>query len=168
MITQRYPIEVWELVTKYIGPPIDTRAFHLKEWLRGGDFFGEKPSGILSIIPLTSLWNWVDQDVENRAGHIANFVPKDFVPSSWESSLTRMVLVRYGHRDDVRSNLNANYFTEGWTGEASKHYHNKLQQILELQRVESNKNVLLWIDECIDALERSIEREMKREEREGY
>ncbi|MCK4734777.1 MAG: hypothetical protein KAT65_20150, partial [Methanophagales archaeon] len=61
-ITRRYPQEVWKRIKKYLGPPIDSRAFHIKEWLRGGEWF-EAKEGILPIIPLEKIWDWVDEDM---------------------------------------------------------------------------------------------------------
>ena len=54
-ITRQYPQQVWELVTKYLRPQIDSRAFHIKEWLRGGKFFREE-EGALTLIPLEAVW----------------------------------------------------------------------------------------------------------------
>ena len=36
-------------------PQIDSRAFHIKEWLRGGKFFREE-EGALTLIPLEAVW----------------------------------------------------------------------------------------------------------------
>src|SRR5581483_29011 len=37
-IAKLKPTEVWEIITKYIGPPIDSRAYHITSWLEGGRF----------------------------------------------------------------------------------------------------------------------------------
>ncbi len=55
------PREVWGIAAKYLGPPIDTRAFKIKNWLQEGQF--EANEGVLSSVSLDDLWGWVDHDV---------------------------------------------------------------------------------------------------------
>jgi hypothetical protein len=165
-ITRRYPAEVWERITKYLGPPIDSRAFHIKEWLRGGEFY-EIKDGALSIIPLEKIWEWVDGDVEKRAWYLASFVPKTLFQESGRICLAREVLVRYGTRKDVRSELMANFSTEGWTGPESLHYQNKKQWLLDFKEGEDNENVKYWIDEYVSFLDERIKQAKMREEREA-
>ena len=110
-IARLKPKEVWTLVTKYLGPTIDSRAFRICRWLRGGQFFAEE-GGALTLIPREDIWNWVDQDVEKRAWYVAHFAPKTTSSDKWKSSLAREVLVRYGNRKDVRNELRTNYSTE--------------------------------------------------------
>jgi hypothetical protein len=167
-ITRRYPQEIWSLAARYLGPPIDSRAFHVKNWLRGGDLFEDGAEGILAIVPLESIWEWVDKDMETRAWYLASFVPKTLHREQGKVCLAREVLLRYGDRDDVRRNLMANFSTEGWSGPESLHYQNKKQKILEFQKGEENANVKCWLDEYIEALEHAIEHAKMREERDDF
>ena len=66
-------------------------------------------------------WEWVQEDVETRAAHLARFVPPDLTGSPNGPSLAREVLVRYGQREDVRDALHANLATESWSG--PRHIH---------------------------------------------
>jgi len=166
-ITRRYPEEVWIRITKYLGPPVDSRTFHIREWLRGGEFFKAK-EGTLSIIPLGKIWEWVDEDVESRAWYLASFVPSTLLKEEGRICLAREVLVKYGSREDVRRNLIANFSTEGWTGPASLHYKKKKQWLLDFKKGEDNENVKHWIDEHISSLEKAIKREEIIEERERF
>lgn len=167
-ISRRYPEEVWIRVTKYLGPPIDSRAFRIRQWLRGGEFFETGPEGALVFFPLAKIWEWVDEDIEKRAWYVANFVPKQLFRQEGKVCLAREVLVRYGQRKDVRSNLIANFSTEGWTGSASLHLQNKKEELLDFRKTEDNENVKLWIDEFVSILDRDIERERIVEERRGF
>lgn len=164
-ITRRYPADMWEKVKKYLGPPIDERAFSIKEWLRGGDFFEEK-EGVLPLIPVERIWAWVDEDVDKRAWYLATFVPKRLSREGGKICLAREILVRYGNMDDVRRNLRANFSTEGWSGPVSLHYENKRQQLLDFKKDEDNANVKLWIDEYVAGLEKEIKQAKVEEERE--
>jgi hypothetical protein len=166
-ITRRYPAEVWKLVIEYLGPPIDSRAFHIQQWLRGDNFFEEK-EGALSFISMDKIWEWVEENVGRRAWYLATFVPKTLHRNQGKICLAREVLVRYGEREDVRNNLMANFSTEGWSGPASLHNTQKKQQLLNYREKEDNKNVLRWIDEYITSLDRQIEYARIREEREGH
>jgi hypothetical protein len=164
-ITSRFPIEVWELITKFIGPPIDTRAWHITRWLRGSDLF-DNTGGSLRMIPLDKIWEWVEKDVGKRARYLASFVPNRLFREEGKVCLAREVLCRYGSREDVLHSFAANYSTEGWSGPASLHYQTKKQQLLDFRKDEGSPNVKRWIDEYIASLDRQIEREKIEEERE--
>lgn len=166
-ISRRYPGEVWILATRYLGPPIDSRAFHIKAWLRGGEFF-EAEEGALPAISLEKIWEWVDGDIEKRARYLAHFVPPRLFRQEGKVCLAREVLVRYGTREDVRSNLRANFSSEGWTGPASLHYQGKKQGLLAFKEGESDENVRRWIDEYVTALNQQIEQAKIEEERRGF
>jgi len=47
-ITKHRPVGVWRNVTKYIGPPVDARAYRITHWLRGGDFHASGEKGASS------------------------------------------------------------------------------------------------------------------------
>jgi len=119
-ILRRFPDQLWQRITGLLGPPIDSRAFHIYHWLR---------EGALTIIPAEHVWNWVEQDIEKRGWYVAQFVPSVF-PGDEKAVSARGVLVRYGSRKDVRSNLIANFSTEMWSGPESSHAQQKLEQLM--------------------------------------
>jgi hypothetical protein len=163
-ITKKCPAEVWEKIKKYLGPPMDTRAFSIREWLKGGDLFHEKESA-MRFIPLEKVWEWVDEDVEERASYLASFVPKTLFRKEDKTCLAREVLIRYGARDDVRSSLRANFSSEGWSGPASLHYQEKKDWLLAFKKDENNENVKRWINEYVLVLNHEIEQARVEEER---
>lgn len=165
-IAARFPGEVWKRVTKYLGPPIDERAYHLKSWLHGDELRDRGEAGILPLIPVEELWRWVDEDIEKRAWYLALLVPKQLFRQEERPCLAREVLVRYGNRADVRENLMANFSSESWWGPESLHYEAKKQELLAFKRNETDPNVKRWIDEYVAALDRQIERARIEEERE--
>jgi len=164
-ITREYPHEIWKLITKFIGPPMDTRAWHITHWLRGIDMF-DNTEGSLKTIPLSMIWEWVEEDIEKRARYLASFVPNRLFKEEGKICLAWELLSRYGNRQDVRNSFSANYSTGGWSGPASLHYETKKQQLLDFKKDEDNPYVQLWIDEYVDSLERDIKRERISEERE--
>jgi hypothetical protein len=165
-IMKHRPVEVWKAITKYIGPPVDSRAYHITHWLRGDHFDTRGETGALSLIPLDAIWEWADEDVERRAWYLASFVPKQLFRKEMVSCLAREVLVRYGSREDVRRNLGANFSSEGWSGPESLHLKAKRRELLEFKKGETDANVKRWIDEYVDGLNWRIERARIREERE--
>ncbi len=167
-IAAEHPEEVWEQIVKYIGPPIDMRALAITQWLRG--VFGgvEETAGALTLFPGEIVWQWVDEDVEERARYLATFVPKRLFREEGQVCWAREVLVRYGKREDVRSSLSLNFRAEGWIGPESLHLENKKKKLLDFEKEEDNENVKQWIDEFVSELERRIKRARDEEEREDY
>lgn len=160
----KYPEIMWRIIFKQIGPPYDTNSLHINHWLQGESYYNKEKGSILQNVPLDQLWEWIDEDIENRAWYAATFVPKEL----YKESISRKILIRYGNREEVRSNFSAYYSTEGWCGKASLHYREKKERLLQYRKDETDSNVLLWINEYIDMLDRQIEDAQIREEREGF
>ncbi|HET8579886.1 MAG TPA: hypothetical protein VFL31_02725, partial [Nitrospiraceae bacterium] len=167
-ILSQKPSETWLLIAAQLGPPIDSRAFHIKEWLRGGEFYAEGPSGALSLVPPEEVWRWVEADVEKRAWYVASFAPPLLFKTPEERCIAREVLIRYGDREDVRGSLMANFSTEGWSGPESLHYEKKKQGLLDFRKEEENERVRRWLDEYVAGLDKQIEQAKVREEREDW
>ena len=165
-ITEQYPVEVWEQVSKLLEDQIDfSRAVTLEQWLReGGPSARRERKGALTLIPPAKIWEWIDKDVENRTWRFAHrLVPKTLSAEEWPTSLVRAFLIRYGEREDVRTSLRAN---EMWQGSLSLHHENKQQKLLRLKDGEDNENVKRWIDKFVEDLEKDIEHAKIDEERE--
>jgi len=141
-IAHKNPKLMWKKIAAYLGPPIDTRAFWLTQWLRGDTEGIRSRSGVLSFFDPQDIWGWVEEDVEKRSWYLATFVPPQLFRSESEICLARELLVRYGERKDVRDNLSANFSTEGWTGPASEHYKQKKRLLMNFKNDETDVNVL--------------------------
>jgi hypothetical protein len=167
-ILRQHPEETWMRITDCLGPPIDERAYLLKDWLRGEDSWGSEKEGALSLVPPEAVWRWVDEDVDRRAWYLASFVPKLLFREEGRICWAREVLVRYGERDDVRRGLAANFSTEGWTGPESVHLETKKQALLDFLEEEEHANVIGWIKEYVSHIEKRIDRARTAEEREDF
>ena len=167
-IIKQHSKEIWSRIAKYIGPPIDSRAHHITQWLRGGGFWGAEYKGALSEIDMEAVWQWVDENIEERAWYIASFVPKMLFREEGRVCWAREVLVRYGSREDVRRNFSANFSSEGWTGPESTHFQNKKQELLTFREGEDSENVQRWIDEYVSQLDQRIDQAKIMEEREAF
>lgn len=166
-LAKRHPEQVW----KYVSKRLEERDFFLEKWLKEGEakdpFSTVDESGVLTLIPREKIWEWIGEDVEDRAWYFAyKLVPKTLSTEEWQNSLVRAFLMRYGDREDVRNNLQANYSTEMWTGLRSLHLESKMDKLIRIKAVEDNTNVKRWLNEFIDQLEEDIERARIEEERE--
>jgi hypothetical protein len=167
-IAQQRPKEIWRLITRYISLPDDSRTFRIMDWLPWGIFSfedGDQP-GELPHIPIEELWRWIDEDIADRAWYVARFVPKGWVKTPGFLNLAREILIRYGTREDVRSSL-MSHFSSGdiIVGNISEYYVKRREEVLSYKDGESNANVLRWINEFIDELDRIIEIHRIGEER---
>ena len=166
-LTKRYPEQVW----KHVSKRLSESDFFVEDWLKDGhsadDWETGEEKGALTLIPPEKIWEWIDEDVENRAWYFAyKLVPKTLSADAWENSLVRALLVCYGQREDVRRNLSANYSTEVYSGERSLHLEEKRESLLRIKADEADKNVKRWLDAYIQELEEDIERARIDEERE--
>jgi hypothetical protein len=166
-ISDKFPDEMWIRALENME---EKGYFIFKQWLSANSFFGasDSPSPLLEKIKLDILWKWIDEKPNERAWFIASLVPNNFTNESGKVCLTRELLIRYGDRDDVKRNLMANFYTEGWSGEASIHYQKKLTNIKPFRENETDPNVIRWLDLYIDQLKASIESAKTGEEREEW
>ncbi|MBI3166116.1 MAG: hypothetical protein HYZ24_15645, partial [Chloroflexi bacterium] len=169
-VAQLFPDKVWKQIAKYLNPPYDHRAFSITYWLHGeSEILGnERNTGPLDIFPTSTVWNWVEEDVEQRAWYLATFVPKALHRESDKVCWARELLVRYGKLEDVRINLHANFGSGSWSGSASQYFAQKQKAAIDFRKDETNPQVIKWLDEYIERLEQDIHRERISEERDDF
>lgn len=167
-LVSRYPIETWRLISKYIKPPMDVRGFVITRWLRGDmDFNGRNP-GPMRHIPREEIWSWIEADPEARAPYVASMAPKDFTAKTWNNSLIRQILCRFGESEKVRDAVFANFFTGAWAGPASTHYASERAELAQLKSLETDPNALRWLSDAIEATEANLQAATIQEEARGY
>ena len=163
------PQGVWSLVSPRISKLKKGGDLQLMWWLTGGIAFGsDRDEGAISLFPPDLLWSWIDENAKERAEIIANYIPKRLFKEEGKVCLARELLVRYGDSADVRRAFSINNGNEGWSGNASVHYTNKLNYLLEFEKSEDNKNVLQWINEYVIGLKKQIEHSRIEEERDDW
>ena len=169
-ILHEKPDESWVLILKVLNSDNEIWKYNIFQWLRGEKWtFGREPTTVpLIFIPDNLVWNWVKSDIPNNAKVIARLVPSELFHKEGEKCFARELLVRYGDREDVRQELIVNFCSGSWTGPASMFYSNKMKDALDYKEHETDKNVLLWVDEYISSLDLSIKEALLREERRGY
>ena len=157
--------EVWDVVTQYIEPRFNTRAFRITLWLRGDSTQSDTTTSLIQVFDPNDIWNWIDSNPEERANYVASFVPNRFFRKDDEVCLAREILVRYGNQNEVKNSLDANFSTDIWWGPASIFYQQKCKMLLDFKKGEDNNNVKDWIDSFVDMLQKHIEIEEINEER---
>ncbi len=168
-IAKELPREVWAITASLLGPPIDARAFSIRDWLGGALFSlgsGNRSESVLTYIPLQDLWDWVEKDVDRRAWYLAGFAPKDLANNTIKPPISRELLIRYGDRDDVQRNLIANFSSGGWMGPESEHYKSEKEALESLLATERQPQVREWLSRYVGLLEKSVEQARIEEERE--
>lgn len=143
----------------------DERLYVLSRWLRGDDTHDDR-TPILDV-PVSSLWSWVEEDVENNASIAALLVPAEFFHGDTEMCLAREVLARYGDREQVQEALSGNYGTEFYTGLGSKHHSEKKERLEAFKEAETDPQVIRWVEDEIQQLEKKIDSAAQFEERIG-
>ena len=163
----RYPAEVWHLVSEFLEDRTNySRTIALEQWLREGSFSaGEDAKGGLTRIPRKKIWEWVDEDVDNRVSYLTPCIPKTHSVEEWMTSLTRAFLVRYGTCENGGSTLMEIYSVRGGHGLPSSQLKGIIQTLLQIRDSEDNEYVRSRIDESVKEFEMQIERERLHEER---
>ena len=177
-ITKRFPTQMWERVSEYLERRDDfLRTHYLERWLTGENTSDssstDEKKGTLPLMPREKIWEWIDGNVEDRSRYLAStFGPETLSVEKWQTSLARDLLVRYGDREAVRTNLRANYAIEVSWGPESLHLDRKKQELLRIREAEvnaeNNANVKQWVDRYVAELEQDIEYAKIREERQKF
>jgi hypothetical protein len=160
------PKLLWDIMKIRIVPPLDERGWSLAHWMRGDrGFTSEVNTSRLPRTPLKEIWKWIDEDPEVRTSFLAEYVPPVLTHDSSTPSLPFELLKRYGDNIDVHKALFRNFYSEGWSGNASSHYRRKQDMLREIRKSETNSNIIVWLDTYIGQLDAEIRRAIKEEER---
>lgn len=165
------PQLVWERVAEQLSlNRYDT--WGLENWLQGEVSFGEdRNGGAIDIIDRKVLTDWIDEDPKNRAPLVARMVPHDFGFSNkdGEQSWLQIILNKYGDDPRVESAVNANLWSEGYSGPASQHYAAKLEDVKRFKTMNAEStNIQNWANKYIPGLEEQVEQSKIREERDSF
>lgn len=120
------------------------------------------PHPVASARP-DQLWDWIDRDPEHNARIAALIVPAALPnPAATVDELSGLIhemLVRYGHRDDIRAALHSNHGTRGLRGPLSEVYDERIAELDQLREKVTDSNVSQWIDEHEQNLTSELEHE---------
>jgi hypothetical protein len=145
------------------------RAHLLAMWLQGPNFIGSNEIGAFTLFNKDLILQWISEDPKKHAPFVAGYIPHDFGFSSDDPSWLEAILNEYGDDKAVRSAINSNFWAEGYSGPSSLHYASKLEDVRRFRALHrQSKNISVWANEYIPSLEKWVEEEKAREERNDY
>lgn len=144
---EQEPKKAWGLVTE--GFDDDSSRVRLEAWL-AGTRVNSGESAIL-LVPESTLWNWVDDDPDERAPQLARCLPPMSHSGWW--NLTRELLIRHGDTDDVFEELSA---IERGGVFGNDLFRSRRDELKQLRRASSNPTVRRWLTQEIRAIEKFL------------
>ena len=163
------PAGAWKIVKAHFESTLPLWRSDLLNWLKGGlsSFNEEDQRGPIADLPIQEIIEWIEEDTEPRAVLMAHAVPGTLDVEKG-GRLTRELLLRYGHIEDVRSGISATFHSGGWTGPASAYYKRKRARLRQWLATGFEPEIIQWIETEIDYIDRDIEREEINEERSRF
>jgi transcriptional regulator with XRE-family HTH domain len=160
------PDRAWQCVAEVYSSTGERTASGIQHWLAEGGHRlpGNDAPGPIQFVPPSTIFAWVDQDVEDRAYWLIRALPKT-MDTSPGGRLTREFIRRYGANESFSRTLWSRFHSRGWCGPASDHYRSLRNQAHGWLAGERNQTVTRWIEEYIDQLSADIERAEIEEER---
>jgi len=160
------PKTAWECIADVYLEARERGDRFCHNWLASGGHrtIGDDYPGPIQFVPADVLFDWVDEDVEERAYWLTSVLPKTLDQSD-AGRLTRNFVEKYGKDESVQRGLYAHFGSRGWCGNASDHYRKLREQALEWLTDEKNSTVIRWIEDYNDGLNNDIKRAEIEEER---
>ncbi len=160
------PESAWNCIARAYDSAGDNRTFGLQRWLRsrGLRTIGDEAAGPIQHVPSTVLFEWVDEDRDDRAYWLTQVLPKTLDESA-AGRLTRDFVARFGRAESVRSSLLVQFESGAWHGKASDHYRGLRDDARSWLVNERNSTVRRWIEDYIERLGLDIDRSIIEEER---
>jgi hypothetical protein len=159
----------WSLLVKHFEATLPKWRSDLLSWLQGGmmRFDQEKNYSPIADLPITEIFLWIEQDIENRAALIAHAAPPT-LDDEGGGQLTRELLTRYYSIDGVSNGISAIFHSGGFTGPRSQHLKRKRDMLRTWLSVGFQYEVTQWVEGELDELGQSIEAAEIAEERDRF
>ena len=159
----------WNLLVKHFEATLPKWRIDLLDWLKGGlmRFDEEETYSPLADLPKTEIFQWIEQDIENRAALIAHAAPRT-LDDEGGGQLTRELLTRYSLVDGVSNGISAIFQSGGFTGPRSQHLKRRRDKLRTWLSARFQYEVTRWIENELDDLDQSIEAADINEERDRF
>ena len=135
---------------------------------RENSFENQQPS-VLSVLPVDSVISWCKENPELGPSFVANcvnvFEPVDEQQNP--SNLFVALLEHFGDDKRVVSALGANISTRGWSGSLVPYLESD-KASLSILLTHENSNVIRWVKNHIDYIDRQIAVESVRDEEDDF
>lgn len=168
-LTRMDASRAWNLLVKHFEATLPKWRSDLLSWLQGGimRFDGEKTYSPLSDLPTTEIFQWIEQDIENRAALIACAAPCT-LDDEGGGQLTRELLTRYSSVDGVSNGISAIFHSGSYTGPRSQHLKRRRDKFRTWLSAGYQYEVTQWVENELDDLDQSIEAAEINEERDRF
>jgi hypothetical protein len=164
-LIKQYPAESWKVIGEILATSQNPyQLWNIFRILKGSMDNNSDASGALVHIPAELIFEWVDIDSDTRIPLLSNFIPAGFGEKIW--NLIRQILIKYGVSNKLQLSLMGEFLSGGWMGPTSIHLINKQKLLAEKLSGETVPTVKRWIQRFIKELDKQIESEKQREERE--
>lgn len=164
-IAESNPREIWDLISKYIEPPLDLRGWEITTWLSGNLSRDDDALVPLDALNIDDVMEWVERGSSLRVNLAVSIVPSRLSDVGKEGSLVRRLLLSYGDIEGVMTALGGRFSSGMWSGNASSHFMEKKRRIEDLLVTEDNLQIQKWLKSYASSLSAQIEREIIDEER---
>jgi len=163
------PYGAWNVIKKHIEATLPKWRSDILNWLKGGlRTFNESDSkGVLTDISIQLIIEWIQEDPEQRSSMLAHAVPATLDDDSG-GQLTKELLQRYSKIDGVISGISATFHSGSWSGLTSDYYRRKREKLRNWLAAGYGNEITLWIESEIGYLDKDIESEEIKEERERF
>lgn len=160
------PDACWEIVSNHLTDLESPLALGIRHWLREKPSFGDRRGRKrpITIFNVNTVLDWVAKDPRRRAAYIAELTPKTLDRND-DGELTYELLSKYGDIDRVASSLWCNFRSGGFSGPASEYWRKRQTEARSWLAETSDPNVVPWLQDYLDSLQREIERSEIEEER---
>ncbi|MBR7800879.1 hypothetical protein [Undibacterium fentianense] len=163
------PYQAWQLICQHIEESLPSWRFDILHWLKNGNnaFDQEATAGAIKYLPIEEIFNWISIDPKERSALIANAAPNSLDDENG-GQLTRRLITQYGHLDGVKNGISATMHSGGWVGLESMYFKQKREKFRHWLAAGFEQEVIQWIEDEIEYLNRQITRSEIEEERSQY
>ncbi|RDI10114.1 hypothetical protein [Comamonas sp. AG1104] len=163
------PEGAWQVTARQFEAALPKWRGDLCNWLKGGIHFSEKEGYLPPIadLPVSSILNWIESDPNGRAALIAH-ATSPTLDKKDGGELTRQLLTRYGHIDGVCSGISASFHSGSWCGPTSLYLKQQRDMLRRWLAAGLDFRITQWIETEIEQLDREIQREEIKEERDRF
>ncbi len=164
------PAGAWQVIKRHLEATLPYLHLNLLDWLNGdfGSFGHEsEPRGAIADLPLADIFEWIEQAPEARAALIAHASPKT-LDNENGCQLTRLLLQKYGQFEGVQKGISATFGSGGWSGLESNYLKRKREKFRHWLSAGFEMEVIEWLEQKIEYLDKRIEQEEIEEERSRF
>jgi hypothetical protein len=163
------PSGAWQVIKNHLESTLPKWRSDILHWLKGGlATFNEKDArGAVAELPIEAIFQWIEADPEPRAVLMAHAAPRT-LEDDHGGRLTRTLLRKYGQFDGVRTGISATFHSGGWTGPTSLYLKRQREKFRRWLAAGFEPEIAQWIELELECLDRNIEREEIKEERDHF